>query len=102
MPSPEQGASTSTRSKKAGKAFARSAVSALQITVLATPIRSRLLLRISARWALYSLDTSSPSPASAAASWLDLPPGAAHRSATFMPGRTSASGAADEADGSCT
>ena len=45
--------------------------------------------------------TSTPRPCSAAASWLLLPPGAAHRSSTRIPGCTPSSGAAEEAEGSC-
>ena len=37
----------------------------------------------------------------AAASWLLLPPGAAHRSSTRIPGCTPSSGAAEQAEGSC-
>ena len=58
-----------------------------------------------ARWrgrGSYSLASSSPCPASAAASWADLPPGAAHRSATNRPGRTPSSAAGAAALGSCT
>ena len=42
-----------------------------------------------------------PLPRRAAASWLLLPPGAAHRSSTRIPGLTPSSGAADAAEGSC-
>ena len=101
MPSPEQGASTSTRSKNSGRASAMRAGASFRMTALGTPIRSRLLLRMSARAATYSLLTSSPCPCSAAASWLLLPPGAAHRSSTRTPGFTPSSGAADAAEGSC-
>ena len=82
IPSPEQGASTSTQSNKPGSAAASRAVSSLVTTALVTPIRSRFWRSTAARPALYSFASSSPCPASAAASWLDLPPGAAHRSAT--------------------
>ena len=88
IPSPEQGASTRMRSKKAGRAAAIRSGLSLSTTALDTPIRSRLLFRISARAATYSLATSSPCPARADASWLVLPPGAAHRSSTRIPGRT--------------
>ena len=40
-------------------------------------------------------------PIGAAASWLLLPPGAAHMSSTRIPGCTPSSGAAEDADGSC-
>ena len=101
IPSPEQGASTSTRSKNSGRASAMRAGVSLSTTALGTPMRSRLLFRISARAATYSLLTSTPRPCKAAASWLLLPPGAAHRSNTRMPGCTPSSGAAEDADGSC-
>ena len=101
IPSPEQGASTSTRSKNSGSASAMRAGVSLSTTALETPMRSRLLFKISARAATYSLLTSTPRPCNAAASWLLLPPGAAHRSSTRIPGCTPSSGAAEEAEGSC-
>lgn len=70
IPSPEQGASTRTRSKNSGRAAAMRAGVSLSTTALDTPIRSRLLFRISARAATYSLLTSRPCPCRAAASWL--------------------------------
>ena len=102
MPSPEQGASTSTRSNTPGSAAARRAVSSLVTTALVTPMRSRFWRSTLARAGSYSLASSSPCPASAAASWADLPPGAAHRSATNIPGRTPSSAAGAAALGSCT
>ena len=101
IPSPEQGASTRMRSKKAGRAAATRSGLSFRTTALATPIRSRLLFSTSARAATYSLATSSPCPARAAASWLLLPPGAAQRSSTRIPGRTPSRGAAEAAEGSC-
>ena len=100
MPSPEQGASTSTRSNQPGSASARRPGVSFVTTALVTPMRSRFWRRISARAGTYSLASKSPCPARAAASWLLLPPGAAHRSHTRMPGRTSSSGAAPAALGS--
>ena len=101
IPSPEQGASTRMRSKKAGRASAIRSGLSFRTTAFATPIRSRLFFNTSARAGTYSLATSSPAPFMAAASWLVLPPGAAHRSSTRIPGSAPSRGAADEAEGSC-
>ena len=71
------------------------------MTEFTGPIRSRLLISAWARAGSYSLLTSTPCPFSAAASWLLLPPGAAHMSSTRWPGRTSSSAAGALAEGSC-
>ena len=85
MPSPEQGASTSMASKHSGQSAASLRGSAQVTTALAAPMRSRLP---ASAWALEgsgSLDTSRPRLFSAAAIWVLLPPGAAHRSSTRSP-----------------
>ena len=86
IPSPEQGASTTILSKKAGNFTESSAGVALVTTAFRTPMRSMFWERIPARVGWISLATKSPSPHSAAASWVALPPGAAQRSSTRSPG----------------
>ena len=101
IPSPEQGASTSTRSKKPGNLAARRSVFSLVTMALATPMRSMFRARIFARAGLYSLQSSSPCPSILPAIWVDFPPGAAQRSQIRSPGRGSSRATADIALASC-
>ena len=101
MPSPLQGASTSTASNRTPQRAASASGWALTTSALGTPMRSMLRLRIFAREGTGSLDTSSPSPASAAAICVLLPPGAAHRSRTHSPGRGESTLTGAMALGSC-
>ena len=100
IPSPEQGASTNTLSKKAGSVSASSSAEALTTAQFLTPMRSTFCERIFARPDTYSLAMSTPSPAIAAASCVVLPPGAAQRSRTRSLGCTLRRGAAHIAEGS--
>ena len=101
MPSPEQGASTSTLSKYSGQRLHKSSGRAHTAAAFATPIRSRLRLNTCARLITGSLQTSTPPPAMNAASWVLFPPGAAHKSSTRSPGRGRRREAGAMALGSC-
>ena len=102
MPSPEQGASTSTASKVSGQRAASLSGSALTTSALAAPMRSRLPARAFARAGSGSLDTSAPRLSMAAAICVDLPPGAAHKSSMRSPGCASSTAADTMALASCT
>ena len=80
-PSPEQGASTSTASKKPGSPAHQEGASRLDTTALRTPHRSRFCSRACARARTYSFDQSSPSPAARRRSGWILRPARAQRSA---------------------
>ena len=69
-------------------------------SVFRRPIRSMFRERIFARLGWISLETSRPRSPISEARWLLLPPGAAHRSSTRMPGRGAAASATDMALGS--
>ena len=101
MPSPEQGASTSTRSKNAGSARASASAGAEVTNAFVTPSRSRLPSRMRARENSISLESRKPRPFSRAAICPLLPPGAAHRSSTRSPGRGSSAATGAIADASC-
>ena len=101
MPSPEQGASTSTRSKNAGSARASASAGAEVTNALVTPSRSRLPSRMRARENSISLESRKPRPFSRAAICPLLPPGAAHRSSTRSPGRGSSVATGAIAEASC-
>ena len=101
MPSPAQGASTSTASKTGPVAPISFSGSMDVTTAFLAPMRSRLLRRIVARLGTISLANSTPW-GTRAASWADLPPGAAHRSSTAMVGLRSKRSAGTWADSSCT
>ena len=100
IPSPEQGASTMTRSKNPAKVFSRSRGCIFSTRALGIPMRSMFRDRILARLGLISLDTSRPWPFIASANWVDLPPGAAQRSRTRSPGRAPSMAAGAMAEGS--
>ena len=70
-------------------------------TAFRVPIRSRLEHSGRTREDTHSFETSTPCPASRAARCVDLPPGAAQRSSTVMPGEGSSASITEEADGSC-
>ena len=101
MPSPEQGASTSTRSKNAGSARASASAGAEVTNAFVTPSRSRLPSRMRARENSISLESRKPRPFSRAVICPLLPPGAAHRSSTRSPGRGSSAATGAIADASC-
>ena len=101
MPSPEQGASTSTRSKNAGSARASASAGAEVTNAFVTPSRSRFPSRMRARENSISLESRKPRPFSRAAICPLLPPGAAHRSSTRSPGRGSSAATGAIADASC-
>ena len=101
MPSPEQGASTSTRSKKPPRAGHSRSGYAQETTAFITPSRSRFDSRAPARPLTGSLAQRSPLPSMAPAIWVALPPGAAHRSSMRSPGLGSRAVTADDAEGSC-
>ena len=101
MPPPLQGASTSTASNAPAQRAASASGWALTTSALGMPMRSMLRLRIFAREGTGSLHTSSPSPASAAAICVLLPPGAAHRSRTRSPGLGASALTGAMALGSC-
>ena len=100
MPSPEQGASTSTRSKKPLSLSASSGTGAWEITALRTPMRSMFDNSTWQRLRTTSLLHKSPFPCKRAAIWVDLPPGAAHTSRIFSPGCGSNTVTALDAEGS--
>ena len=100
MPSPEQGASTSTLSKKHENIAAIVLGSSFVTTQLDTPILSIFDERISARFLIISFDTRSPNLPIRPAIWVLLPPGAAQRSHTNSPGFGSSKGTAHIALGS--
>ena len=102
MPSPEQGASTSTLSKKPWRLWHSRWGWQEDTTAFGTPRRSTLESSAWARDFTISLDQSSPCPASSPAIWVDLPPGVAHKSSTFSPGWGSSTVTAEQAEGSCT
>ena len=102
MPSPEQGASHRMASKVSGQRSARDFGSDETTMALAAPMRSRLPASALARVGSGSLATSSPRPFIAAAIWVLLPPGAAHRSSTASPGWASSAAAEAMALASCT
>ena len=85
MPSPAQGASTSTASKTGPVRETSFSGSMAVTTAFFAPMRSRLPRSTLARLGTISLENSTPS-GTRAASWADLPPGAAHRSSTAMDG----------------
>ena len=101
MPSPEQGASTSTRSKNAGRTRASASAGAEVTNAFVTPSRSRFPSRMRARENSISLESRKPRPFSRAAICPLLPPGAAHRSSTRSPGRGSSAATGAIADASC-
>ena len=101
MPSPEQGASTSTQSKNAGSARASASAAAEVTKAFETPSRSRFPSRTRARENSISLESRKPRPFSRAAICPLLPPGAAHRSSTRSPGRGSSAATGAIADASC-
>ena len=100
MPSPLHGASTITLSKYSGSA-SQSASGWAQVTAaFVTPSRSSVKPSIFALLGTISLATSRPSPCIRAAMPPLLPPGAAHRSSTLMPGFISAAAIGAMAEGS--
>ncbi len=101
IPSPEQGASTSTRSNAPGRALANRAGGSHRTTAFVTPMRSRLRLNSFARAGTGSLANSSPQPRIRSAIWAAFPPGAAHRSSTRSPGSGASAGTDAIALGSC-
>ena len=100
MPRPLQGASTKIASAM-GRPASAFVPSETRGSMFRKPIRSTAFRMSWTRFSLTSQLTSRPSsPISSMRSRL-LPPGAAHRSSTRIPGLTPSSGAADEAEGSC-
>lgn len=87
-PRPEHGASTSTRSN-ISTYLGRILPSMLTITWFLTPMRDRLYLIALHRSGSGSLIQSSPRFFICIAMWVDLPPGAAHRSKIRSPGKQS-------------
>ena len=100
IPSPEQGASTRTRSKKDGNGAAIRSGFSLQTTQPATPIRSTFWDRMRARSPMISLETNSPCPCIRPAICVLFPPGAAHRSRIRSPGSGASTSTAAIAEGS--
>ena len=101
IPSPEQGASAATRSKKAGYIFASSDVSREVTATFRKPSRSTFPTSIFARFPTYSFERTAPPSPTAAESCEVLPPGAAHRSATRHPSSIFTAATGHIAPGSC-
>ena len=101
IPSPEQGASTTTRSKNPGKSSAIFSGVSFKTSALEIPIRSIFSDKIFTRDGWISFAIKIPSPASASPSAVAFPPGAAHKSRTFSPGFACAMAAVIMAEGSC-
>ena len=80
IPSPEQGASTSILSKQELKIFSSSLGLLFKTTQFESPILSMFLDSIFALFWFISFATRQPVPLSMEASWVDFPPGAAHKS----------------------
>ena len=83
MPSPEQGASTRIRSKRFCS-FEKADGSLFVTTLFATPHFAIFSARVAALDEITSLLTSSPLSFIRSARWVDLPPGAAHKSKTLF------------------
>ena len=101
IPSPEQGASASTASKKPLSSLHSGPAAQEETTALVTPHRSRFCCRAAVRQRTYSLHHSKPRPSRQAAIWVDFPPGAAQRSSTRSPDLGASAVTADMAEGSC-
>ncbi len=86
IPSPEQGASTTIRSKNNGNRSARRCGVSFKTSALVTPIRSILRESVFALDATISLETSTPLPFIRPAICVLFPPGAPHRSRIISPG----------------
>src|SRR5665647_2830136 len=82
IPSPEQGTSVSTISKKP-VIFEKAVASLCVVTTLGSPHLIRFSARILARNRFNSLATNKLSSGRQDASSVDFPPGAAHKSNTF-------------------
>ena len=89
IPSPEQGASTKILSKNSGKYPERRPGVSFVTMEFRIPKSSRLRRSAFARELLMSLATRKPFPCSFAPRAVAFPPGAAHRSRTYSPGRIS-------------